>query len=543
MVDESLKNANILIIDDQIANIEVLTGLLAVQGYCNFKTTTDPRNVVELMAEFNPDLVLLDLAMPYFSGFEILEQIKSLISKDSYLPILILTADISTESKRKALAEGATDFLTKPFDLVEVGLRIKNLLFSRYLHQQLTSQNQQLEDQVAVRTKQYEEAIRNLELANEKTHGSDALKTIFVNNVSHDIRTPLNAIVGFSKLLLSDNLAAGQRNEYIDIIKNSSDRLLHTIDKFMDISMLQSGTLSLVADNYSLLDIIRDAIQEPQRWCANKKLEFKFEPAANLEDIVINTDKELLMKVFRHLFDNAVKFTNNGYIQLSVDVILKKVLFEIKDTGMGFSKEFEHQIFQMFNQINDKHKGITVDGMGLGLSIVKGAIDMLQGKLWFNSEPGNGTSFYFSLPLNPESAINASLDTNKSILNSKPTILLVEDDELNYHYFETILKQCNVQIIRVSDGYEAVKKCQSNHQIKLVVMDLKLPLMSGFEATMLIKSFKPKLPIFAVTAHTGLDEKRRAIEAGCSEFLVKPVNKTVLLDKLKAYNIIDDCNQ
>jgi CheY-like chemotaxis protein len=284
---------------------------------------------------------------------------------------------------------------------------------------------------------------------------------------------------------------------------------------------------------------VNQAIEEPQQWCANKKLEFKFDFANELNDLVINTDKDLLLKAFRHLFDNAVKFTSKGSIQMSVQVISNKVLFEIKDSGPGIPKEHESKIFEAFNQPGNSDLGNYTDGLGLGLSIVKKVIDILNGRLWFNSTPGEGASFYLSLTLVPHTNDQVNqIPEGAPMPTDHATILLVEDDDLNHRYFETILNQCNVQSIRVADGYEAVKTCQSNNQIKLVLMDLKLPVMGGIEATLLIKSFKPNLPIIAVTAHTGIEERRKAIEAGCSDFLVKPVKKSVLIDKLIAFGLI-----
>ena len=173
MIDSTFKNANILIVDDKVANIDILAGLLQIQGYTNIKTTTDPRLVVSLFKSFNPDLILLDLMMPYLTGFEVMVQLKELIPDGTYLPILVLTADIAVEAKQRALAGGARDFLAKPFNLIEVGLRIKNLLFARYLHQQLQNQNLILEEKVRERTIKLEKTNVDLVAAKDKAEESD----------------------------------------------------------------------------------------------------------------------------------------------------------------------------------------------------------------------------------------------------------------------------------------------------------------------------------------------------------------------------------
>ena len=184
MIDSTLKNAAILIVDDQQANIDVLTGLLDAKGFTNYTTTKDSRQVFRLFDEFKPDLILLDLKMPNLTGFEVMMQLKGLVPENAYLPILVLTADITPESKQKALACGASDFLTKPFDLIEVDLRIKNLLRASYLHQQLGNQNQILEEKVNARTKELEKTNIDLRVAKEKAEQSDKLKSEIINQMS-----------------------------------------------------------------------------------------------------------------------------------------------------------------------------------------------------------------------------------------------------------------------------------------------------------------------------------------------------------------------
>ncbi|MEI6276849.1 MAG: response regulator, partial [Prolixibacteraceae bacterium] len=206
MIDSSLKKANILIVDDQDANIDVLEGFLEMQGFENIKTTTDPRLVVSLFESYQPDIILLDLSMPYLNGFEVMELLRKLLKGNTILPILVLTADVTNETKIRALSGGANDFLTKPFDLLEVGLRIRNLLHSSYLQQQLLSHNAILDEKVMERTRELVEKNFELIAAKEKAEESDRLKTSFINNISHEIRTPLNGIVGFGQILMEPDL-------------------------------------------------------------------------------------------------------------------------------------------------------------------------------------------------------------------------------------------------------------------------------------------------------------------------------------------------
>src|SRR3989339_108105 len=201
MMNSTLKNANILIVDDQQANIDVLTSLLELKEYTSLATTTDSRLVVTMLKDFNPDLILLDLMMPHLDGFQILEQLKGLIPAGTYVPILVLTADVTPDAKQIALAGGANDFLSKPFDLIEVDLRIKNLLKTRFLHQQLENQNLILEEKVKERTKELEETNKKLIEAKEKVEQSDKLKSEFLRQMSLEMRTPTNAVLSFTNLL------------------------------------------------------------------------------------------------------------------------------------------------------------------------------------------------------------------------------------------------------------------------------------------------------------------------------------------------------
>ncbi|MFZ4799876.1 MAG: response regulator, partial [Bacteroidia bacterium] len=186
MINSTLKNAKILIVDDQPSNVEILKELLEIEGYTNIKSTNDSREVVDLYEYYQPDLILLDLSMPHFSGYEVMEQLKLIVTADTFLPIIVLTADATNEAKLKSLRLGASDFLTKPFDLVEVGLRIKNILFASYFHQQLQNQNEILDVKVKERTLELENKNIELQLAKEKAEESVRLKTAFLNNISHE---------------------------------------------------------------------------------------------------------------------------------------------------------------------------------------------------------------------------------------------------------------------------------------------------------------------------------------------------------------------
>ena len=389
-------NANILIVDDQEANIDILEGFLTMQGYKSIKSLQDPREVLPCIPTFNPDIILLDLSMPYITGFEILELLKPIISPNNFLPILVLTADVTKESKQKALASGAIDFLTKPFDLIEVGLRIKNLLYTRYLYKQLQNQNQILEEKVKDRTFELEKANTELTIAKDKAEASDRLKTAFMQNISHEIRTPLNAIIGFSSILVDNSLPEEERENIARMLEASGNRLITTITNYLDISLIVSGNISPKIESTNVINVLDEVIELYKNDCSEKNIKTHALFANN--NLVIETDTKFLYKIFSQLIDNAIKFTNDGSIFIKAFIYDSSVKIEIIDTGVGIAEEVQNKIFEGFTQEStDITRGY--EGSGVGLTIAKGLVTMLKGKIYLVSEKGKGSTFTVELPL------------------------------------------------------------------------------------------------------------------------------------------------
>jgi two-component system sensor histidine kinase/response regulator len=536
MIDSTFKNANILVVDDQEANVDILIGLLEIQGYTNVKSTTDSRLVVSLFKSFNPDLILLDLMMPHLSGYEIMEQLESLIPRDIYLPILVLTADISLEAKQRALASGAKDFLSKPFDLVEVGLRIDNLLFARYLHQQLLNQNQILEDRVHERTFELQKKNIELSAAKEKAEASDLLKSAFINNISHEIRTPLNGILGFGQILTEEGLEEADKDMYLGMLNSSSRRLINTVTNFLDISLLSSGNQKVFKREVNPGSVSKEVVNQFRDSCKAKNIEIAIESPALENGFKLYTDGELLNKILLQLIDNAVKFTHHGCITAGYTLENRNIQFFVKDTGIGISEEYNNQIFGNFMQ-EDPTSTRGFEGSGLGLSIAKGFTELLGGKMWLDSQKGKGSTFYFSLPC-VECTTQSNLKNDTRSSDQRQTILIAEDDDINFYYFKALLTHDLIEILHAKNGIEAVQICKEHPEIELVLMDLKMRDMDGFEATSQIKSFRSELPIIAITAYCESEDKKMALQAGCDEFITKPVKKDFLLKKLEEFGLI-----
>jgi len=401
MIEIKLKKSHILIIDDQQANIDLLESFLEMQCYVNIKTTTDPRRVVQMVVDFEPDLILLDLTMPYLTGFEVMEQLKSLPTIKTFLPILVLTADTTSETKRRALSCGASDFLTKPFDLVEVGMRIRNLLFTGHLMQQLENQNQILEDKVKERTVELEKTNIDLIVALDKAEASDRLKTAFLQTISHEIRTPLNGILGFAALLADIDTSTEEKEEYIDLMQTSSDRLINTITDYVDMSMIVSGNLAANFFAVNVYNLLNELTGKYQQLCDSKGLMISLVFPDDLTGFTLMTDPVLLQKMVAHLLDNAIKFTMEGTVTIGFSMNSGCANFSVQDTGVGIDEENQKIIFEKFMQEN-----ITVtrnfEGSGLGLSIIHGILQLIGGEIHLESVKGEGALFYISLPLEPQ---------------------------------------------------------------------------------------------------------------------------------------------
>ncbi len=507
-----------------------------LEGYESIKTTTDPRNVPELYSAFQPDLILLDLMMPYVSGFEVMEQLRNMVSKDTYLPILVLTADASDETKKRALSGGASDFLSKPFDLVEVGLRIKNLLFTSYLYTQQRNQNLLLEEKVRERTKELELKNEELKIAWEKAEAGNRLKTAFLNNISHEIRTPLNGIIGFGQLLTDPEVSFEDKSYFIEIINESSERLINTITSFLDISLLNSGNMEVTIKEVVPDLIISEIFDKYKILCQKKNLLLSvgLEPGENTP--VVLSDEIMLRKVLYHLVDNAFKFTKEGTIEIGYKTDKNEVRFFVKDTGIGIASGLDKDIFKSFTQEYTGHNR-GYEGNGLGLPIAKGFLDLLGGKIWFESNKDSGTVFYFTAPLLKENGNQESIPVMEKI-PSKYKILIAEDDDINFQFLNVLLRSDNIEIVHAVDGVEAVQFCQKTDDFKVVLMDLKMPRMNGYEATGKIKTINRDLPVIAVTAYSEMEDRQKAVQAGCDDFIIKPIKKEILFEKLKKYNIV-----
>ncbi|HBD25741.1 response regulator [Flavobacterium sp.] len=382
---------------------------------------------------------------------------------------------------------------------------------------------------------------RELEIAKNKAEESDKLKSAFLMNLSHEIRTPMNAILGFSDLLTNSDLTETDREEYIKVIQQSGKNLLEIIDDLVEMSKIDSQLIKPNLQVFDLDEFVQQIFMSYEKLYSNEKVVFKLNKPENKLDKNIISDKVKLGEVITNLLNNAYKFTEEGFIILdySIDENTKKITFSIKDSGIGIPIAFQENIFKRFSKINAK--GISAnEGLGLGLAISKAYVEMLEGKIDFNSQEGIGSTFYFSIPLHfSDDAVfeNNFVAQNKLPLDlgKEEIILIAEDDNINFLLIEKIVKSFNFKIIRAKDGAEAVELCKTIAEIDLVLMDIKMPNLNGYEAFTEIRKFNPTIPIIAQTSYTFEDEINKIKELGFTDFISKPIEKEKLYAVIKLY--------
>ncbi|MFZ4401878.1 MAG: response regulator [Bacteroidales bacterium] len=537
MMDSNFKNANILIVDDKEANIDILVGLLEFQEYSNIKTTTDSRLVVDLLNSFQPDLILLDLMMPYFSGYEVMDQLRELIPKDTFLPILVLTADLTEEAKQRALSGGAKDFIAKPFNLNEVDLRIRNLLQTRFLHQQLKNQNKILDNKVKERTLELQLKNSELIVAKNKAEESDRLKTAFLNNISHEIRTPFVGLLGFLSMIQNEKLNKEDRDEYISIINKSANRLMITINDVIEISQIQAGLIKLNKSEINIKSLIDDIYVQNKKNADSKDLKFIVKNELSDSNKYLSTDGLKLNSILSIFVGNAIKFTLKGEVEINVKLESDFIVFSVKDTGLGIPKNIQKIIFERFMQA-DVSSTRKYEGMGLGLSIAKAHAEILGGSISLLSEEGKGSVFSISIPylesVNEEITLaNNVLPQNNEDELENLVILIVDDDKLSQMIISIEFNTFSKEVLIANNGIEAVDICRLRKDIDLVLMDIQMPEMDGIEAIRLIREFNTDIIIIAQTAYAFSGDKEKAIKAGCNQYLNKPINHNDMLNIIK----------
>ena len=377
-----------------------------------------------------------------------------------------------------------------------------------------------------------------LKKAKEKAEEGEVLKSSFLTNLSHEIRTPMNAILGFSDILSTQKLSESEKTEYITVIKRSGKNLVSIIDDLIEMSKIDTNQVKPNHSAFNIDEVLNDIKQTIEITIPkDKPLTIFLDDPKHPITYQLISDETKFRQIIVNLVNNAVKYTEKGSVNFGYKINPddNALEFYIKDTGIGMTAEDSKNIFDRFNRIQND-KTINLSGLGLGLAISKAYIEMLGGRIWLESEENIGTTFNFTIPLKlnglPITPVK-EVELN-SIDNVKPlTILIAEDNDINFMLINRVMEIRKYKVIRAKNGEEAVNICKENDNIQLVIMDIKMPIMGGFEARKIIKSFKPYLPVIAHTAYSSAEINSEVYDAGFIDCISKP------LDKSKLFRVID----
>lgn len=379
------------------------------------------------------------------------------------------------------------------------------------------------------------QAEHELIKAKEKAEESDRLKSAFLANMSHEIRTPMNGILGFTELLKEPHLTGKERHNYITIIEKSGTRMLNIINDIINISKIESGQMEISVSTTNVSKQIEYIYTFFKPETKQKNLLFTCKNALDNDEAIIKTDSEKVYAILTNLVKNAIKFTQTGSIEFGYDKSGETLTFFVKDTGIGISQKQKEFIFERFRSGSESLIR-NYEGAGLGLSISKAYAEILGGKLWFESEVGKGSTFYFSLPglIEPETEkVLENLPSLKEKPVKKIKILLVEDDPSSAKLLKIILKNIAKEIILVQTGIESVDCCRNNPDIDLILMDIQMPVMDGYDATRQIRKFNKDVIIIAQTAYALNGDKDKAMSAGCNYYITKPIKQAILCQMIE----------
>ena len=399
---------------------------------------------------------------------------------------------------------------------------------------------------VEERTQNIKQKTIELEKAKLKAEEADRLKTAFMATMSHELRTPLNAIIGFTELIDKDT-PRQDFLEFAEIINKSGIRLLNTVEDIFQLTYIETKEIEIYKEKFNLngfINSLMDNYEEEKENFHKPYLKLTFTPGLSDEDCFVNSDAKRLKTILDKLVNNAIKFTKIGSIEIGYNYAIEgefkdHFIFQVKDTGIGIAKEHHEMIFDRFRQVEETNTR-NYEGSGLGVTIAKELAKLLGGDMWLESEPDNGSIFFFALPLEihgqPDKQEEVKAEHQKSIPDfSKKRILIAEDTESNFRLLEQYLKKTNIEIIWALDGVEAVDFCKQEKDIDLILMDIKMPNMNGYEATTEIKKLGVTCPVIAQTAYALQDDEVKTFTAGCDAYLSKPIKSRELYKCMERY--------
>jgi len=518
-MSEDYTNARLLIVDDNIANICLLENILNRLGFKVIESTIDSRETVALVDKFQPDLIVLDLNMPHLDGFAVMQQLGRIIPRETFLPVLVLTADATGESKRKALAAGASDLLTKPFNASEVFMRIRNLLQIRFLQQLLQGQNATLELKVAERTRELRESQKRV-VAQERLQAFGEM----AGGIVHDFNNALMSVIGYSEILLNDDEMLHDSKtvrDYLKIMNTAGQDASQVISRLRD--FYRPREVTDVFTRVDLNEVIEQAVPLTQpKW--------KGQALADGRTITVDLDLAKLpaisgnaaelREVATNLIFNAVDAMRaGGTITLRSSADHGQAVLEVSDTGSGMSDEVRSRCLEPFFSTKGEK------GTGLGLSMVFGIIKRHEGTVEIESELGKGTTFRIRLPAMMEAL--AATDDEEGKMERSLHVLVVDDEPVTRRVLESYLTADGHSVVTAVDAEEAMG-CFEGAEFDLLITDHAMPGMNGVQLAAAVRRTRVGHPVILVTGFAagsmGTDEEPPGVDL----VMRKPVSRREL---------------
>jgi len=503
----------------------VIANKAILQSEKNFRRSISESPIGIRIVSIDSKIIYANKAFLDIYGFNSLKEFKSTPAINRHTP-----KSYAQHQERKEKRKNGHDVLDYEISIVSknegirhVKVSKREVLWNGIKHYQV----------INIDITKQEKLTIDLIAAKKHAEESDRLKSAFLANMSHEIRTPMNGILGFSDLLKEPGLTGDKQQRYIRIIEKSGARMLNIINDIVDISKIETGLMEVHLEESNIneqIDFIHTFFKPEMD---RKSIQFFSKKSLSGKESIINTDREKIYAILTNLVKNAIKYTNEGSIEFGYNLKMEsqtKVLeFFIKDTGIGISKDRKKAIFERFIQADITDK-MARQGAGLGLSISKAFVELLGGKIWVSSEKGKGSTFYFTIPYKSESYTKSDIPTFESDEGEKGQIknlkvLIVEDDEVSDLLISTMLEKISNQVLHSETGVEAIETCRNNPDLDLVLMDIQMPEMNGYEATRKIREFNKDVVIIAQTAFGLTGDREKSLSAGCNEYITKPINK------------------